>query len=177
MNSLVPSSGSTHQNRAAGDENPAAGTVSSETIGMSGNRRGQDRDDCPLGGEIGLGDRRLVVLLGHLERVGIDPHDLLAAGQRGAQRNFKQRVHDVLQAAFGAPASRNARHRHSRGQRHVEMVDAEFGDGVDDGIDQRRRRADRAGLARPLDAERVGAARHDIVGELDPRQVSACGTA
>ena len=36
MNSFVPSSGSTHQNRAAGDENPSAGTVSSETIGMSG---------------------------------------------------------------------------------------------------------------------------------------------
>ena len=36
MNSFVPSSGSTHQNREAGDENPAAGTVSSETIGISG---------------------------------------------------------------------------------------------------------------------------------------------
>ena len=46
----------------------------------------------------------------------------------------------------------------------------ELGDRVDDGIDQRRRRADRAGLAGALDAERVGAARHDIVRELDPRQ-------
>ena len=50
------------------------------------------------------------------------------------------------------------------------MVDPELGDRVDDCIDQRRRRADRAGLARPLDPERVGAARHDIIGKLDLRQ-------
>ena len=51
------------------------------------------------------------------------------------------------------------------------MLDPERGERVDDRIDQRRRRADRPGLARALEAERVGAARHDIVGELDRRQV------
>ncbi len=51
------------------------------------------------------------------------------------------------------------------------MLDPELGERIDDGVDERRRGADRAGFARPLDAERVGAARHDVVGELDHRQI------
>ncbi len=59
---------------------------------MSGKACAQHRDDDPLGGEIGLGHRRRIALLRDLERVGVDAHRRLAAGERGAQRNLEQRI-------------------------------------------------------------------------------------
>ena len=48
------------------------------------------------------------------------------------------------------------------------------GQRVDDGVDDGRRGADRAGLADALDAERVGRARRDRVAERE-RGTSAAG--
>ena len=43
------------------------------------------------------------------------------------------------------------------------MLDAEHRERIDDGVDPGRQRADRTGLARALDTERVGRRRHRIV--------------
>ncbi len=51
------------------------------------------------------------------------------------------------------------------------MVDTERRQCVDNGVNQRRRRADRPRFAGALDAEGIGPARDDIIGELDRRQV------
>ena len=51
------------------------------------------------------------------------------------------------------------------------MFDAARGERVDHRVDDRGRRADRAGLARALDAQRVGGARHDVGREGDPGQI------
>ena len=68
-----------------------------------GKRRRQHLDDDPLGSEIGLGDRCLVVLLRHLERVGIDAHDRFAASQCRAQRNVQEGIRqDALLANAGS---------------------------------------------------------------------------
>ena len=51
-----------------------------------------------------------------------------------------------------------------RGRRHVDMVDLVFSpEPIDDRVDDRRTGADGAGLARALDAQRIGLARH-VVG-------------
>src|SRR5689334_18635901 len=55
--------------------------------------------------------------------------------------------------------------------RHVDVLDAERGEGVEDGVDDRLRRRHAAGLARALDAERVGRGRHFGEGHLELRQV------
>ena len=103
----------------------------------------------------------------HLERVGIDPHDRLAAGQRGAQRNFEQRVHVAPSGCFRGVGVARARATGARGVSGMSRWSMpSSATRVDDGVDQRRRRADRAGLAGALDAERVGAARHDIVARI-----------
>src|SRR4029077_15515486 len=67
-----------------------------------------------FGGEIGLGDRRLVVLVRDLAgRIGISAHYGFAASCGGAQRNSEQRIHFHGQAAFCCGASRKARHSRS----------------------------------------------------------------
>ena len=92
----------------------ASGTVSSETTGISGKAWRQHRDDDPLGSEIGLGHRRLVVLVRDLERVGIDPHDRLAGrpAPRAAQFRAAGRM-STFRPLSAASASRDARHRRS----------------------------------------------------------------
>ena len=52
----------------------------------------QHVEDDPLGGEIGLGERRLVVLFADVERIGVDSHRRLAAGNRGAQCDLQEPV-------------------------------------------------------------------------------------
>ncbi len=87
-------------------------------LGDDGNfREGarQHLDDDPLGGEIGLGHRGLVVLVGDLERIGIDAHHRLAAGECGAQRDIQKGIlfcHPG-HAAFAPAAPRMARHNRS----------------------------------------------------------------
>ena len=49
-----------------------------------------------------------------------------------------------------------------RGQRHLDMLDAERLQRIDDGVGDRRRRADRASLAATFDPERVVRAQRDI---------------
>ena len=56
-------------------------------------------------------------------------------------------------------------------QRHLDMADAERLQRVDDGVGDRRRRADRAGLAAAFDAERIGRARRRLEAEIEERQV------
>ena len=51
------------------------------------------------------------------------------------------------------------------------MHDAEFTKRIDDRVDQGRRRTDRTRLAGALDAERVGATGHDIIGKAYRRHV------
>src|SRR5215510_11570571 len=54
--------------------------------------------------------------------------------------------------------------------RHVDVLDSGVGvDRIDDGVDHRRRRADGAGFARSLHAERIGLARAVVEIELDVR--------
>ena len=55
---------------------------------------------------------------------------------------------------------------------HRDVADAETGQRVDDGVDDGRGGADRAGLADALDAERVGRRRGDGVAERDRRDVA-----
>ena len=51
------------------------------------------------------------------------------------------------------------------------MLDAKLAERIDNRVDQGGRSADRARFAGAFDAERVSAARHDIVREFDPREV------
>src|SRR5579875_116443 len=54
---------------------------------------------------------------------------------------------------------------------HLDMANAERREGVDQRVADRRQRADRAGLAGALDAERVGPGRHRMVLLPDRRQI------
>src|SRR5450759_4106624 len=58
-----------------------------------------------------------------------------------------------------------------RRRRHFDIPDAERRERVDDRVDHRRRRADRAGFAAALDPERVVRARRDFGADLERRQV------
>src|SRR5438067_2640915 len=62
-----------------------------------------------------------------------------------------------------------------RRQRHLDMADAERLQRIDDGIGDRRRRADRAGLAAAFDPERVVRAKRDIRRQHEVRQVVGAG--
>ena len=53
----------------------------------------------------------------------------------------------------------------------ADVTDAELVQRVDDRVDDRGRRADRAGLSAALDAERVGGAGGLVGGEVDRRHV------
>src|SRR5512139_3621449 len=55
--------------------------------------------------------------------------------------------------------------------RHLHMADTEVGERVDERIGHRRHRADAAGFARALDAERIGLGRHWIALDLDRADV------
>ena len=58
-----------------------------------------------------------------------------------------------------------------RSRGHVDPTHAEIRQRVDDGIDHRRRRGDRPGLAAALDAERIVPARHLDGGDVHRRHV------
>ena len=64
------------------------------------------------------------------------------------------------------------------GRRHVDVVDLVFApQPLDDRIDHRRARADRAGLARALDAQRIGRAGHVVGLEAKDGPSAARGSA
>src|SRR5712671_232541 len=56
-------------------------------------------------------------------------------------------------------------------RRHFDMPDAERLQRIDDGVGDRRRRADRAGLAAAFDAERVVGAQRHVSGQREIRQI------
>ena len=54
------------------------------------------------------------------------------------------------------------------GRRHIDVIDFVFApEPLDNRIDHRRTGADRAGLARAFDAERIGRARHVVSFEVE----------
>ena len=66
----------------------------------------------------------------------------------------------------------------ARRRRHVDVAHAGVAvERVDDGVDDRRRRADGAGLARAFDAERIGRRRHVVGREAKSGRSSARGMA
>src|ERR1700736_2139138 len=57
------------------------------------------------------------------------------------------------------------------GSRHVEVIDAERGQRVDDRAQDGLRGSDASGLARALDTERVGSGRQLLKGDVEGRQI------
>src|SRR5262245_19718364 len=64
-----------------------------------------------------------------------------------------------------------------RRRRHVDVLDAERPERLEDRVDHGRRRRDGSGLAHPLDAQRVGLAEHLVEVHLEGRHVVGAGHA
>src|SRR5262249_34814855 len=107
-------------------------------------------------------------------RVGTAPKARAHAGPRGQNGSYRLlRTAKAVRAILPPLRRRRSVQRlpyGARGRRHVDVADAGLAvERIDDGVDRRRRRADGAGLARALDAERIRRARHVVGGERERR--------